>query len=213
MHTAVPSGHEYPTISLTFDACGDANASLADVALLDTLRREGVPATLFLNERWVRDHPQLTRILASDPLFQIGNHGTRHVPLSVTGRAAVGVVGTTSAHEVVKEILDNQQTLADLAGTQPRWFRPGTGYYDDVAVEIATELGFALAGCTVNADRGATATPRQVADALADAPDGAIVLLHMDRPFGGTGAGLRTAIPRLREQGVRFTHLPQPTFP
>lgn len=200
-------------MSLTFDACGGAHGSFVDVALLDTLRREDVPATLFLNERWIRDNPQLTRVLAFDPLFQIGNHGTRHVPLSVTGRTADGIAGTTGAHEVVEEILHNQQTLADLAGAQPRWFRSGTGYYDDVAIEIATELGFALAGCAVNADGGGTSTPRQVAAALADAPDGAIVLLHMDHPFGGAGAGLRTAIPRLREQGVRFTHLPQPNLP
>lgn len=196
-------------MSLTFDACGSANGTLVDVALLDTLRREGVPATLFLSERWVRGNPHLTRVLASDPLFQIGNHGTRHVPLSVTGRTADGVAGTASSHEVVEEILRNQQTLADLAGVQPQWFRSGTGHYDDVAIEIATELGFAVAGCTVNADSAPTSTPRQIADALVDAPDGAIVLLHMDRPFGGTGAGLRSAIPRLRERGVRFTHLPQ----
>ena len=213
VETAVPAGHEYPTMSLTFDACGGANGSLVDVALLDTLRRESIPATLFLNERWVRDNRQLTRVLASDPLFQIGNHGTRHVPLSVNGRAVDGVTGTTNAHEVVKEILHNQHTLVDLTGTQPQWFRSGTGYYDDVAIEIAAQLGFGLAGWTVDADSGATTTPHQIADAMVDAPDGAIVRLRMDHPFGGTGAGLKTAIPRLRERGAYFTHLPQPSFP
>lgn len=32
-----------------------------------------------------------------DPLFAIGNHGTRHVPLSVTGRAMYGLKDTAGA--------------------------------------------------------------------------------------------------------------------
>jgi len=202
------AGHYHPTVSLTFDACGGEGGSLVDVALLDTLRREEVPATLFLNARWVRANQKMAAELAADPLFEIGNHGTRHVPLSVTGRAAYGIGGTTDVDDAIREVVDNQQVLADVTGIRPTWFRAGTAHYDDVAVDIVSELGLSIAGFTVNGDAGATLSPPQVAANLADAPDGAIVLMHMNQPFGGSGAGLRAGLPRLRERGVRFAHLP-----
>ena len=71
-------------LALTFDACDGA----CDDALLDTLQRNSIPATMFLNARWIDANPARARQLAANPLFEIGNHGTRHVPLSVTGRSA-----------------------------------------------------------------------------------------------------------------------------
>src|SRR5262249_45224881 len=75
-------------IALTFDACGGPGGSGYDQALIDFLRRHEVPATLFLNSRWIDANPAAFRLLAAEPLFEIANHGTRHRPLSVTGRSA-----------------------------------------------------------------------------------------------------------------------------
>ena len=68
-------------IALTFDACPGG----CDDALLATLQRNTVPALLFLNSRWIDAHPGRAEQLAANPLFEIGNHGTRHVPLSSPG--------------------------------------------------------------------------------------------------------------------------------
>src|SRR5258708_792652 len=86
-------------IALTFDACGGPGGSGYDQALIDFLRRRQVPATLFLNSRWIDANPAAFHLLAAEPLFEIGNHGTRHRPLSVTGRSAYGIPGTRSAGE------------------------------------------------------------------------------------------------------------------
>jgi peptidoglycan/xylan/chitin deacetylase (PgdA/CDA1 family) len=40
-----------------------------------------VPATLFVNARWIEANPRQFRQLAADPLFEIANHGTEHRPL------------------------------------------------------------------------------------------------------------------------------------
>jgi peptidoglycan/xylan/chitin deacetylase (PgdA/CDA1 family) len=113
-------------IALTFDACPGA----CDDALLATLERNAVPALLFLNSRWIDAHPGRAEQLAANPLFEIGNHGTRHVPLSVTGRSAYGIRGTQSADEVVTEVWTNHTRIAALTGKPPTWFRPATAYYD-----------------------------------------------------------------------------------
>ncbi len=204
------SGLDHPTLHLTFDACGGNGGSLIDVALLNTLRRESIPATLFLNARWVRENRKTAADLASDHLFEIGNHGTRHVPLSVAGRTAYGIEGTSGVDDAIREVVDNQKVLADITGLPPTWFRAGTAHYDDVAVDIVAELGLSIAGFSVNGDGGATLTAPQVAANLVEAPDGAIVLMHMNQPFSGSASGLLAALPLLRQRGVQFARLLEP---
>lgn len=203
----VPAVPGRPTLALTFDACGGPGGSNVDTTLLDLLRRERIPATLFLNGRWIRANMRLTQTLVADPQFEVENHGTRHGPLSVTGRSAYGIPGTSSAAEVITEIDTNRALIADLTGRPPVWFRTGTAHYDNVAVRIAHDRGVRLAGFAVNGDAGATLAPRRVAKNLTAAPDGAIVLMHMNQPSGGTAAGLERALPALRAAQTRFVRL------
>lgn len=198
-----------PTVALTFDACGGPHADGIDAALMDLLRREQLPATLFLNARWVEANPTLAHELAADPLFEIGNHGSRHVPLSVTGRSAYGITGTRSVDEVIDEVWDNHVLLEELTGAPPRWFRSGTAHYDEVATAIVSALGEQPVGFVVNGDAGATFTPAQVRRELT-APataGGAVVIMHMIRPAGGTAEGVAAALPSLRARGTRFVTL------
>ncbi|GGV30407.1 hypothetical protein GCM10010495_53420 [Kitasatospora herbaricolor] len=194
-------------IALTFDACGGPQGDGYDEALIGFLRQRRVPATLFLNSRWIDANPPVFRALAADPLFEIANHGTRHCPLSVSGRSAYDIPGTRDVGEVVDEITGNRARLTELLGRPPRFFRSGTAYLDDVAARIVSDLGERFAGFTVNGDGGATFTAGQVHDAVTAAGPGAIVLAHMNHPAAGTAAGIATAVPRLLEEGRRFVRL------
>src|ERR1044072_7652678 len=91
-------------IALTLDACGSPKGKGVDAALMDFLERERIPATLFINARWIDASPELFRRRAANPLFEIANHGTRHKPASVNGRSVYGIDGTRSAGELVEEI-------------------------------------------------------------------------------------------------------------
>ena len=194
-------------VALTFDACGGAHGSGYDAALIDALRMSGTPATLFLNQRWILAHPDLTADLAADPLFELANHGTAHQPLSVRGAAAYGIAGTAGPGEVFDEIAGNRTTLTGATGVAPRFFRSGTAHYDDVAVRIAGEIGETVVNFDVNGDAGATFGPGQVAAALQSASAGSIVIGHMNQPGGGTAAGVAAALPRLAADGFRFVRL------
>ena len=44
-------------VALTFDACGGPGGSEYDAALIEFLRQREVPATLFLNSRWIDENP------------------------------------------------------------------------------------------------------------------------------------------------------------
>ncbi len=206
IQTSLPAAAT-PRVVLTFDACGGRRGSQVDTRLLDTLRRESVPATLFLNSRWIEANTALAAELIADPLFVIANHGTRHVPLSVTGQAAYGIPGTASAAEAVDEVWQNQLVLTGMIGTAPQFFRPGTAHYDDIGLEIVHDLGVHAIGFAVNGDGGATFSPATVRHEVGTAPDGAIILCHMNQPAGGTAQGVEGAIADLRARGMSFSHV------
>ena len=192
---------------LTLDACGGPRGSGVDLRILDTLRELSIPATLFLNTRWIEANPSVAAELAADPLFELANHGTRHVPLSVTGRDAYGIVGTADPGEAYDEVMGNQAVLTELTGAVPRFFRSGTAHYDDVAVEIARELGCIVAGFSVNTDGGATFNSSQASSELMRTRPGDIILGHMNQPNLPAGQGYVNALPRLVEQGLVFARL------
>ena len=194
-------------VVLTFDACGGANGSGYDARLIELLRREKVQATLFVNSRWIDANPGLFAQLARDPLFSIQNHGFTHHPLSVTGRSVYGIAGTALPREVYDEIMGCDAKIAALTGKRPRFFRSGTAYYDDVAVRIAHDLGYTIAGFDVLGDGGATFSAGKIETAAQRIRPGSIVIYHMNRPKKATSAGLARVIPKLKAKGWRFAKL------
>ncbi|QGF22681.1 polysaccharide deacetylase family protein [Raineyella fluvialis] len=196
-----------PAVALTFDACGGPGGAGVDTDLIALLHSQRIPATLFLNSRWIEANRALAEQLAADDLFEIGNHGTRHLPLSVSGRSAYGIKGTTSVQEVVDEVAGNHDVLARLTGKEPRYFRPGTAYYDDVAVKIVRDLGEIPVNFDVNGDAGATFTKDQVIQAVGTAKHGSIIISHMNQPKGMTAEGYAVALPKLVSAGYTFAKL------
>lgn len=194
-------------VALTLDACGGRVGSGYDAELIETLQRKRVPATLFINARWIEANPRKFRKLAADPLFEIANHGTEHRPLSVTGRSVYGIAGTASVAEVIDEVAVNQRLITKLTGAAPAFFRSGTAYYDDVAVRIVSDLGLRVVNFNVLGDAGATYSASQVAAAMLSSSPGSIILAHMNRPDHGTAEGIHAALPKLRKRGFRFVHL------
>jgi peptidoglycan/xylan/chitin deacetylase (PgdA/CDA1 family) len=194
-------------IALTLDACGGPGGTGCDQQLLTTLRKLNVPATLFLNERWIEANPALTAELARDPLFELANHGFLHRPLSVNGKSAYGIAGTADIGQVYDEVMGNQAVLQDIIGRVPGFFRPGTAYCDDVAAAIARRLGVLPVTFTINGDGGATYAPGTVAAEVGKARSGDIVIAHFNKPGSGTAAGLAQALPRLLGQGATFAKL------
>ena len=198
---------EEPVIALTLDACGSPKGKGVDRRLIDFLVREQVPATLFINARWIDANPELFLELSKNPLFEIANHGMWHKPASINGMAAYGISGTRDISELVEEIELNARKIGDITGKRPRYYRSGTAYYDEYAVQIAHRLGHDVVGFTVLGDAGATYSANQVAKALLTSRPGDIILAHMNHPEAGTGPGIMTAVPILKKRGFKFVRL------
>ena len=194
-------------IALTLDACGSARGKGVDARLMDFLVREQIPATLFINARWIDANPELFRRLAANPLFEIANHGLRHKPGSISGRSIYGIEGTRDMGELVEEIELNARKIEMITGKRPKLYRSGTAYYDEVAVEIAAELRHEVAGFSILGDAGATYTAAQVKAALLGAAAGDVILCHMNHPESGSGAGIIAAVPELKRRGFSFVRM------
>jgi peptidoglycan/xylan/chitin deacetylase (PgdA/CDA1 family) len=194
-------------IALTFDACGGPKGSGYDKELINYLRQMKIPATLFINSRWIDANYWTFWALNRIPQFEIENHGYLHKPLSVNGKSAWGIKGTQNVGEVVDEVLLNHRKLQQLTGKTPKFFRSGTAYYDEVAVKVLDEIGERPVGYSVLGDAGATYNREQVKNALLSAKPGSIVIMHMNHPEGQTFEGVKDAIPILIQRGYRFVKL------
>ncbi|WP_245712527.1 polysaccharide deacetylase family protein [Anaerobacillus alkalilacustris] len=203
--------HRLPTmekvIALTFDACGGAWGSDYDEELINFLVDEEIPATLFINSRWIDNNMEQFLYLANLKQFQIENHGTNHRPLSIKGGTAWGINATSSVHEVIDEVINNYKKIYELTGQKARYFRSGTAYYDEIAVQIVEDLGMEVVNYDILGDAGATYSANQVKEALLSSKPGSIALLHMNQPSKGTAEGVKLAIPLLKEQGFTFVTL------
>lgn len=201
-------GAEQPIrLALTFDACGGGKGTSYDAGIIALLREHGIPATVFVTSLWIRNNPAVLRELAADPLFEIAAHGSRHKPCSVNGAVAYGIKGTASFAELLREVEGNARDIAESTGCRPRWFRSGTAYYDEIAVQVIQDLGFAIAGYSIAADEGATLPANRVAAKTLAAKDGDVLLYHLNHPRSGTREGLRQALPELLKKNCVFVRL------
>jgi len=194
-------------IAFTFDACGGARGKGYDAKLIDSLKSQRIPATLFISGKWIDANPEIFRELAKEPLFEIENHGLNHKPCSANGSSAYGIMGTKSVDEIFDEIEKNATKIQNLTGRKPKYYRPGTAHNDEICVEIANALGYEVVNFSVRGDAGATYGKEQVKEALLNARPSSIILLHMNHPEGETAEGLIEAIPELKKRGFKFVKL------
>ncbi|WP_233706597.1 polysaccharide deacetylase family protein [Helicobacter marmotae] len=200
--TLLPS-KDKKIVYLTFDACGGDY----DRALVDYLIDNHIPATLFINERWIKAHLQDFLLLAQNPLFSIQNHGSRHLPLSVNGKSIYHIAGTNSIKEVYDEVMENDKTITSLTGKKPHYFRSGTAYYDEVAVSILKDLGYEIGGFDVLGDGGASFSKKQILSQLSKVRNGSILIYHFNKPKSDTYAGIVEVVPKLAQMGFSFGKL------
>jgi len=194
-------------VALTFDACGGKNGLGYDQKLMEYLIEEEVPATLFINGRWIDENQELFLLLSQNELFEIENHGYAHKPLSVSGKSIYGIEGTKNISEVIDEVWKNARKIEELTGRRPQYFRSGTAYYDEIAVKVVRELDEKPVNFTILGDAGAKYTKEQMVKSAKGTKNGSIILYHMNHPEGDTAEGIMEVIPMLRKMDFKFVLL------
>jgi peptidoglycan/xylan/chitin deacetylase (PgdA/CDA1 family) len=196
-------------IALTFDACGGEKGAGFDRELVDYLRKEKIPATLFITGRWIDSHFSEFMNLSRDPLFEIENHGLNHRPCSVCGESKYGIRGTANASEAFDEMEANARKINALTGHRPVFFRSSTAFIDEACARLAHDLGITPISYQVLSGDAGPNIPKQTikSNVLKNIRPGAIVIMHMNHPQWNTCEALRDMVPELRKMGYRFARL------
>jgi peptidoglycan-N-acetylglucosamine deacetylase len=179
-------------VALTFDACSTLDSSLYDPKVIQELIDNQVPATLFVSGRWAETHLDEMRMLAEQPLFEIGNHAYVHPHMTELPESRQR-----------EELLWAQEILYSLTGQVPRFFRPPYGEYDQDLVKVAASLGLA----TVEYDFASGDADQKIPTkrfspwVLLKTRPGSIVVMHMNRLGRHTAEFLPDVIKELRGKG------------
>jgi peptidoglycan/xylan/chitin deacetylase (PgdA/CDA1 family) len=204
-HVLALSSAEDKAVALTLDACGGGY----DEALVRFLIAQRIPVTVFATRRWIDRHPQAVAVLNEHPeLFDIEDHGDRHVAAVIgAGRTVQGVRGSPDLEHLRREVIGGARAIASATGRAPLWYRGATAEYDPHAMRAIGELGYRIAGFSLNADEGATLHKATIVRRLARTRPGDIIIAHMNRPESDTAEALAVALPQLRARGFRFITL------
>lgn len=138
-------------------------------ALLDLLDRHDVKAVFFVIGDRVKKWPELAREIVRRG-HVIGNHSQTHP----SGRFwALGAGGTW------REIGDCQQTLVELTGESPKWFRAPVGHYNTFTHPALNALGLRLMAWSCRGFDTVDPDVQRVLQRMSPGmKPGAIVLLH-----------------------------------
>lgn len=177
-------------VALTFDTefAGRPTQPGGEDRILETLASAGIRGTFFLQGRWVRANPELTRRIAGTGHL-IGNHSNFHAPMD-----------TLTDDGLRRD--KAEETILATTGIDPKpWFRCpfGAGMDDPRVLTAIEELGYRHVGW--DHDPRDWDDCRTVDELVAGVGPG-IVLLHAWPTV--TADGLGRVIAGLREQGAEF---------
>jgi peptidoglycan/xylan/chitin deacetylase (PgdA/CDA1 family) len=198
-------------LAFTFDACGGKTGSRYDKELIEYLRKENIPATLFVSGKWIDANFETFLAIAKDTLFEIENHGLNHRPCSIDGESEYGIQGTSDAAEAFDEIEANARKIEALTQHKPRFYRSATAFIDEACVRMARQLGITTVSFQILSGDAVPDTPvaEIQANVLKNARPGAIVIMHFNHPEWNTYEAMQKIIPVLRKSGYRFVRLNQ----
>lgn len=197
------------TVAFTFDACGGKNGNGYDKELIDYLRNEKIPATLFISGKWIDAQFNAFVKLSRDSLFEIENHGLNHRPSAEEGETAYGIKGTTGIESAFDEIEANARKIEAITKHRPVFYRSATAFTDEACVKMASGLGITVVSYQILSGDAVPFTPVSVIETnvLKKIKPGAIIIMHFNHPEWNTKEALENIVPALRQKGYSFVLL------
>jgi peptidoglycan/xylan/chitin deacetylase (PgdA/CDA1 family) len=205
--TIHPAGRQQPHVALTLDAC----SGRTDMRIFDALVENHIPATIFVTARWLQHNAPALQLLLNHPdLFQIENHGARHLPAIDHPMKVFGLAAAGSPQAVNAEITGGAAAIRAATGQSPRWYRGATGKYSASALDLIARSGETVAGYSLIADDGARLSRSGVLHRLSKVMDGDVIIAHVNHPEKPAGLGLAQGILTLKSRGFVFVKLGTP---
>jgi peptidoglycan/xylan/chitin deacetylase (PgdA/CDA1 family) len=198
------SGDVDVRVALTLDACGGRT----DDRILDALVENRIPATIFVTGLWLKKNAAALAVMQAHPdLFELEDHGARHIPAVDQPVRIYGIRAAGSAEAVKAEVTGGAADMEAAGLPAPHWFRGATAKYSPSAMSLIGRLGYRIAGYSVNGDGGSLLGAAVTEKRVAGARDGDVIIAHINQPTHAAGAGLVKGLLALKARGVRFVRL------
>ncbi|MBM6618395.1 polysaccharide deacetylase family protein [Bacillus suaedaesalsae] len=158
--------------------------------ILETLKKHNVNATFFLEGRWVKENPDMAKMIV-DAGHEVGNHSYSHPNMKTL---------TTSL--VRQELVKTNAVIEATTGKTPTLFAPPSGSYKQEVVDIAAELNMETIMWSVDTIDWQKPTPDVLTNrVLSKIHPGALVLMH---PTESTAKSLDKLITEIRAKKLRI---------
>jgi len=185
-----------PMVALTFDI-GEKPATPAwyDEDIEAALIEKQAAATFFLGGHWMQRYPEVTRRLASNPLFEIGNHSWAHPDFPDLEYSVISA-----------EITRTNDLYYQLTGKSMSLFRFPAGLHTPYVRQVVADHGMVMIQWDVVTadpvpDNDAENINRRVRDGV---QNGSIIVMHANGRGWHTAEALPEMIDWLRAQGYEL---------
>lgn len=185
-----------PQVALTFDLCQTKSKPAGfDSAIIAILQEKQAAATFFAGGLWLQSHPQEAQLLASEPLFELGNHSWSHPDFR-----------KTDAETISAEINSTEKLLTALTGHSSRLFRLPFGYADErVLKSVAANNVRIIQWDVVTGDPDRQVLAADIVAAVKHgAKNGSIFIMHANGRGWHTAEALPQVIDLLRRRGFEL---------
>ncbi len=181
-------GHpDKPMVSFIINVAW-GNEYLSD--MLATLKRHHVSASFFLEGNWVKNNPELAKMIVSAG-HEVGNHSYTHPNME-----------RLTAAQTRNEMIKTNDVIEAATGEKCKWFAPPSGSYRDETVKIAAELKMKTVMWTVDTIDWQKPTPETLINRVMTKIDnGSIVLMH---PTEATAKSLDRLITLIEKKNLKI---------
>ena len=159
--------------------------------MLEVLKKHDVSATFFLEGRWVKENPELAKMIV-DSGHEVGNHSYSHPNLKTMG-----------SEEIREQLVKTNEVIEATTGQKITWFAPPSGNFRDEVIKIAAQLNMGTVMWSVDTIDWKRPTPEVLVNrVMTKIHPGALILMH---PTSSTAQALDALIASIKQKGFKIS--------
>lgn len=158
--------------------------------MLAALKKHQIYATFFLEGRWVKQNPELAKMIAESG-HEIGNHSYSHPQME-----------TLTPQKIREEMSKTNEIIEATTGRRVSLFGPPSGGFNDEVVKIADELKMKTILWSVDTIDWQKPSPNVIVERVTSKlHNGALILMH---PTASTSSALPALITAIKQKELRI---------
>lgn len=158
--------------------------------MLAILKKNNIHVSFFLEGRWVKENPELARMIA-DGGHELGNHSYTHPNMT-----------HLSAAETRAQLQKTNDVIEATTGKKVKWFGPPAGTFRDETVKIARSLDMGTVMWTVDTIDWQKPSPNTIIKRVTSkVGPGSLILMH---PTDSTAKALPALIDEMKARQLRI---------